>query len=350
MLTQRGTADSSYHLDLFDYLRLLLHRWRWVAGPTLAALACAGLYLLLTAPVYQARTTLLPPTPASIAGYNQDNGRAGLPVWDSDAVYGAFQKYLFSDSLRLSFFRETVLPSLSEEQRRRPEGALRRAFDRQLQVLAPDRLKPYILQVDVLSEQPQQAADWANAYVRSAERLADQEIRETVEASIHQRGAQLQRQIDLLRETALKRRKDRVAALKEALQIARSVGLESPQASSMRVAAQDNLASFIDGSLLYLRGSKAISEEIALLEARESDDPFIESLRDLEEQKAFLGGIRMPDTIRTVQVDQLALPPDAPVKPRAVLVLLAALLIGLIAGTLLASVLGAATMRKGEAH
>ncbi len=115
MLTQRGTADSSYHLDLFDYLRLLLHRWRWVAGPTLAALACAGLYLLLTAPVYQARTTLLPPTPASIAGYNQDNGRAGLPVWDSDAVYSAFQKYLFSDSLRLSFFRETVLPGLSEE-------------------------------------------------------------------------------------------------------------------------------------------------------------------------------------------------------------------------------------------
>jgi len=348
MLTQRGAADSSYNLDLFDYLRLLLRRWKWVAGPTLVALACAGLYLFLAAPVYQARTTLLPPTPASIAGYNQDNGRVGLPVWDPDKVYGTFQKYLFSDSLRLSFFRETVLPELSERQRRSAEGALRRAFDKQLQVLAPDRLRPYILQVDVLSEQPQQAADWANAYVRSAERLADQEIRQTVEASIHQRSIQLQRQIDLLRETARKRREDRIAALKEAQQIARSVGLESPQVSSIRVAAQDNLASFIDGSLLYLRGSKAISEEIALLEARQSDDPFIESLRDLEEQKAFLGGIRMPDSMRTVQVDQLALPPDVPVKPRAALILLAALLIGLIAGTLLASVIGAAAMRKGE--
>jgi len=348
MLTQRGTADSSYHLDLFDYLRLLLQRWKWIAGVTLVALGCAGLYLFLAAPVYQARTTLLPPTPASIAGYNQDNGRAGLPVWDPDKVYGAFQKYLFSDSLRLSFFRETVLPGLDEKQRRSAEGALRRAFDKQLQVLSPDRLRPYILQVDVLSEQPQQAADWANAYVRNAERLADQEIRETVEASIRQRSIQLQRQIDLLRETARKRREDRIAALKEAQQIARSVGLESPQVSSIRVAAQDNLASFIDGSLLYLRGSKAISEEIALLEARQSDDPFIESLRDLEEQKAFLGGIRMPDGMRTVQVDQLALPPDVPVKPRAALVLLAALLIGLIAGTLLASVMGAAAMRKGE--
>lgn len=350
MLTQRRSVDSSPHLDLFDYLQLLFQRWRCIAGLALGALACAGLYLYLTTPVYQARTTLLPPTPASVAGYNQDNGRSGLPVWDSSAVYNVFQKYLFSDNLRLSFFKETVLPTLSDSQRRQPEGALRRAFDRQLQVLSPDKLKPYILEVDVLSEQPELAAEWANAYVRNAGQLADREIRETIETSIRQRSVQLQRHIDLLRETALKRRQDRIQALKEALQIARSVGLETPQISSTRVAAQDSLASFIDGSLLYLRGSKAISEEIALLEARQSDDPFIDSLRDLEEQQAFLAGIQLPEVTQTFQVDQLALAPDVPVKPRKVLVMLAALLIGLIAGTLLASVLGAAAMRNREAH
>lgn len=350
MLTQRGTVDTSSHLDLFDYLQLLFQRWKYIAGLSLGALACAGLYLYLATPVYQARTTLLPPTPASVAGYNQDNGRAGLPVWDTGAVYNVFQKYLFSDNLRLRFFKEIVMPSLSDTQRRQPEGALRRAFDRQLQVLSPDKLKPYILEVDVLSEQPELAAEWANAYVRNAGQLADREIRETIETSIRQRSVQLQRHIDLLRKTALKRRQDRIQALKEALQIARSVGLEAPQASSTRVAAQGNLASFIDGSLLYLRGSKAIREEIALLEARQSDDPFIDSLRDLEEQKAFLAGIQLPEATQTVQVDQMALAPDVPVKPRKALVLLAALLIGLIAGTLLASVLSAAAMRNREVH
>jgi len=346
MLTQRDAVDTPSHLDLFDFLVLLFQHWKWIASVTVISLSCAGLYLYIVPSTYQAQTTLLPPVPAAVAAYNQDNGRAGLPVWDASAVYTVFQKYLFSDNLRLSFFKATVLPSLSEEQRRQSEGDLRRSFERQLQVLAPDKLKPYILEVDVRSQQPQRAADWANEYVQSAARLADREIRDTINSSIRQRSAQLQRQIDLLRETALKRRQDRILVLKEALQIARSVGLEAPQASSARVSAQGNLASFIDGSLLYLRGSKAISEEIAQLEARQSDDAFIDSLRDLEEQKAFLDGIQIPGATLTVQVDQMALPPDVPVKPRKVLVILAALLLGLIAGTLLASVVGAAAVRQ----
>ena len=350
MLTQRGAVDTPSHLDLFDFLILLLQRWKWIAVVTLLSLSCAALYLYFVPATYQARTTLLPPTPASVAAYNQDNGRAGLPVWDASSVYSIFQKYLFSDNLRLSFFKSTVLPSLSEEQRRQSEGDLRRAFDRQLQVLAPDKLKPYILEVDVLSQQPQQAAEWANDYVQNAARLADREIRETIDSSIRQRSAHLQRQINLLRETALKRRQDRILALKEALHIAQSVGLEAPQASSARVSAEGNLASFIDGSRLYLRGSKAISKEIALLEARPSDDAFIDSLRDLEEQKAFLDGIKTLGATSTVQVDQLAFPPDVPVKPRKVLVILAALLLGLIAGSLLASLAGAAALRQKEAR
>ena len=349
MLTQRGVVDTPSHLDLFDFLALLLRRWKLIAAVTLLSLACAGLYLYIVQPTYKARTTLLPPVSAAVAAYNQDNGRAGLPSWDTSSVYTVFQKYLFSDNLRQSFFKTTVLPSLSEEQRRHSEGDLRRAFERQLQILAPDKFKPHILEVDVLSPQPQQAADWANEYVQSAARLADREIRETIDSSIRQRSEQLQRQISLLRETAFKRRQDRILALKEALQIAQSVGLEAPQASSARVSAQGNLASFIDGSLLYLHGSRAISEQIALLETRQSDDAFIDSLRDLEEQKTFLGGIQIPDTTQTVQVDQLALPPDMPIRPSKVLVILAALLLGLIAGTLLASVIGAAAVRQKSA-
>lgn len=47
----------------------------------------------------------------------------------------------------------------------------------------------------------------------------------------------------------------------------------------------EQLSAIMNGSLMYMRGSKALRGEIEALESRVSDDPFIPALRTLQEQE-----------------------------------------------------------------
>ncbi|MEN1480649.1 chain-length determining protein, partial [Pseudomonas aeruginosa] len=91
----------------------------------------------------------------------------------------------------------------------------------------------------------------------------------------------VERRSYVLRETAKLRREDRITQLREALKVADSLGLERPPIINDQMSEQ--LSAIMSGNLMYMRGSKALKEEILVLEARTSDDPFIPALRTLQE-------------------------------------------------------------------
>src|SRR5690606_36674183 len=96
---------------------------------------------------------------------------------------------------------------------------------------------------------------------------------------------------EVLRDTVKQRREDRIAVLKEALEVADSVGLDTPQGTMWQTFSTNISSSAFDGSPLYLRGAKAIRAELEVLMQRKSDDPFIPELRSLQERLQFLKGM-----------------------------------------------------------
>jgi len=87
---------------------------------------------------------------------------------------------------------------------------------------------------------------------------------------------------------------------------------------------------------LYYLGLEALSTEIAILKNRQSDDPFIGGLRDLQEQLALLRSIKFDkEKMSAVFIDQAAYPPQSAFKPNRRSIVLLSTAVGLFSGILL---------------
>lgn len=117
--------------------------------------------------------------------------------------------------------------------------------------------------------------------------------------------------------------------------VAEAVGLEKSPVISGQVVEQ--LSAFMDGSLMYMRGSKALKAEIQALESRVSDDPFIPTLRTLQEQQRLFNSLSInPEKVAVFRQDGVVETPDTPVRPKKALVMAIGLVLGGMLGIFLA--------------
>lgn len=71
--------------------------------------------------------------------------------------------------------------------------------------------------------------------------------------------------------------------------------------------------------------------------AREDDAPLVQGLRDLQEKSKVLQGLDIDEvSIHPMRWDQKAIVPDEPIKPKKILVVILAGLVGLMLGVMLA--------------
>lgn len=196
---------------------------------------------------------------------------------------------------------------------------------------------------------------------------------------------QVKDQISILRSKNEQLREDRIAQLEEAREIAESLGItESRFTAQLSSGSGGNLAIRADlegeGDPLYLRGTKMLSAEITALKARKTDDfsspeireleaelvklqqnREVEVLRAREDNSAFVEGIRELRTelnqiqgfmdqdysnIRLLKLDEPAVPPEAPIKPRKSLIVAASLVAGGMLAILIALIMNAADQRR----
>ncbi|TXS90840.1 hypothetical protein FV139_17880 [Parahaliea maris] len=195
----------------------------------------------------------------------------------------------------------------------------------------------------------------------------------------------LKDQIAALRTKEEQLRLDRIAQLTEALSVAQSLGLEEPQFIAQLGAGTGNsLAIRADiegeGDPLYLRGARMLKAEIAALKQRSSNDFTNPDIRNLEsdlamleynrevevlqaraDDTAFIVGIRDMRTelnqlksylkqdfsgVRVLKLDEPAVAPDRPIKPRKSLIVAASLVAGGMLGVLVALIMNAAANRR----
>lgn len=348
---QQAGIHNRYGDDEIDLRELFAGLWAerlLILLVTLVVGAGAAAYAFLAAPVYEAKSSLLPPRLSDIAGYNVGRAEAKLVEFKVADVYSVFTRNLISESARRSFFREVYLPSLTEEQRSAPQDVLWKQYSATLTAKAPDlKARPEYFEVRVEHKDPELAAQWVNLYVERAAELARSDMQQNVRQELDARIQEIERQIEVLREAALKRREDRIARLKEALVVADKVGVDAPQVTPGRTSSDGDLSSFVDGSLMYMRGAKAIRAELQVLEARESDDPFISELRYLQSRLVFLQRIDVkPDNVAVFTLDSAAEVPETPIKPKKALILAIGVVFGGMLGVFIALV--RRMMRKSQ--
>ncbi|WP_425317280.1 Wzz/FepE/Etk N-terminal domain-containing protein [Stutzerimonas chloritidismutans] len=341
-------------IDLVELVKALWSQKLIIIAATVAGTAVALGYALLSTPVYEAKATVLPPLLSDIAAYNAGRtesslytsssdrdstqpNQAPLKPFTTDDVYAVFTRNLRSQSLRREFFKDFYLPSLPEEERSGPQDRLWLKFNELISINAPDKQRPELIEVSVQQNTPDLAAAWTNQLISKASAASGRNMQRNVSSELNTRIHSIERRIASLRSTAQQRRADRIAILREALIVANAVGMSSPQVTAGRTSSSDELSEFIDGSLTYMRGAKAIEAEMKVLEARQSDDPFIPELRSLQEQLSFLTTIDVqPENVSVFTLDSAAEVPETPIKPKKTLIVALGLVLGGMLGVFIA--------------
>ncbi|MGK0249219.1 MAG: chain length determinant protein (polysaccharide antigen chain regulator), partial [Oleispira sp.] len=148
---------------------------------------------------------------------------------------------------------------------------------------------------------------------------------------------------DIIRKAYFGNKIRRILELKEATSIALAVGQEDPVYRNMDL---------VGGQLppLYMLGSKAIKAEIKALTSREEialnlalgEDHFIAGLPQLLLQIEALQALEIDfSKIRLARIDEVAVVPVSPIKPRKLVIMALALVAGLFAGLFMALIVAA---------
>lgn len=330
-----GYSDE---IDLFELAQNLWRQKLLISLVTLAITALAAGYAFLSTPVYESKSSILPPRSADIAGYNLGRAEAGLTEFTAAGVYSIFTRNLRSEGLRREFFEQVYLPVETGSQGAKAKDQLRESFNKKLSVTNPDvKNTPERFEVAVQSADSGRAAEWANVYSDLAAKKTQKDIADTVTTEISTRKKSILGHIAVLRESARKLREDRIARLSEALKVADKVGLQAPQVKASRTSSDGELEQFVDGNLMYMRGAKAIRAELDVLQNRKNDDPFIVGLRELENQLDFLAKVSVsPDGVAVFTLDSAAEVAETPVKPKKALILALGLVLGGMLGVFIA--------------
>lgn len=338
------SRDTEQEVSLVDVWRIIARRKGVILVTFAAFLLLAVGYLFFAQPLYKATAYLLPPRLQDIQGLLVNYG--GPQTLDTERytpqfVYRAFLANLNSQGLRRDFFDSHDLVKHYASGRADGNVSGDRIYDMtfktNLQVQG-DSNDPLSVTVSLIDTDPELAAQWVNEIIdvaseRTIGQLSD-DVNAGIQAEIHKIRYQLASKLKL----AEQRRRDTIIGLKEALRVAQTLGIEDTSAfPKVANKAQAGLAVNTAQMPIYMRGTNALETEIAVLESRKSDEPFISGFRDLQERRAFLEGISIDlDTLSAVTVDAAATVPYKMVKPRWVLILLSAAVIGLVAGVFVA--------------
>lgn len=337
----------SGEIDLFDLFQSLWKEKILIVLVTAVFTALAVIYALTATPIYQAHSSLMPPSAAAIQGYNQGRVKElSEKLLTVEDIYKTFKKNLTSSRLRTAFFEDVYLPSLSAEKQKINRDALLKRFNTILSVkkgAANADPEPYTVTVEL--DDPVVAAEWVQDYIERAITATKLELRNTIEAEQKVRVNALSIQKRALLGTAKQKREDQVKMLKEALYIAESIDLEGSSPLSDKASLGGNR--YIDNDLIYTRGAKTLRAQLAVLEKRSSDEAFINGFRELNTQLEILQAYALDDSsVAVVDIDEAAEVPSTPIKPNKKLIVAVGVVLGGMLGVFAALIRSMIRRRK----
>lgn len=337
MRNERSPGVENDEVDVLELWHALWSRKLLILSCVVLVAAATLVYVWLKTPMYEAKSFILPPTKNDIAQLNYGRTEvSGLKAFTPKDVYQIYLRSLQSESLRRQFFRAVYLPNLPEVARQGSQDALYDQFGKVLTVgaVAGDSAERFLIRA--LSDDPKMSVKWVTRFSEMASDLAKKTLVGDADAEVKVLVKNLEQQIRSARDAAHKQREDQIARLEEALKVAKAVNLSKPPiiASGMDTEVSGGM----QGALTYMRGSQALEAELANLRTRESDDPFVAGLREIQEKLDFYRNLQLnPAVIEVFQQDGAIEVPDTPVRLRKLLIVVGGVFAGLVLGVLLAA-------------
>lgn len=346
---EKTTTSNTHPTDEVDLRELVQTLWnsKVLIVVTTTIVACiAAAYAFLSTPIYETQVQTLPPTAASLANYNIDSSytnaaASAVQKLNPQDIYKTFLQRLASDSTRQKFFEEVYLPAHTAKLDEASEQRQWKRLNKELTINVPNKPNEYIATLTLEGADPKSISGWANVYVDLAITETRKELLDNLSSAVESSQKGLETQISALRKIALITRQDRITRIKAALNVAESVGLETPPAGSPLIsissANANDIDAFANGNMMYLRGAKALRAELNELSNRTNDDAYIQELPELLKRQELLRNIDLsPEKLQVAIIDRAAIVPEDPVKPKKPLILILAVLLGGVLGIFIA--------------
>ncbi|MAT50410.1 MAG: hypothetical protein CMK32_04405 [Porticoccaceae bacterium] len=336
--------DRDDEVSLVDLWRVMARRKLLILGVLLATIMLAVVYLVVTPPVYTAESRLVAPGIKDIRGLQLgfvDVKNYGIDAFNSATVFSTFVRNFNSVSHRRQFYAQNNLKRMYIGDQAGGEIDENRLFENSFS----SNLKISLDQSGIAAtgrfsyQDAEQAAGLLNDYVKYINEQTVHELLNDIEAIVQTETRRLQQQLDSKLKVAAQERQDQITQYREALDIARELGIREPTdiALAGQPAGQTTASVEEINDPLYARGTDWLEAEIRALESRKSDLPFIEDGYELQGQLLYLQSFSINEKgLSTMRVDAPAYPPYRPDKPKKRLTLILAVVVGLLLGVFLA--------------
>ncbi|WP_428240652.1 LPS O-antigen chain length determinant protein WzzB [Gynuella sp.] len=354
-----------------ELVRSLLQQKALITVITLVGAVLAVIVAMSMPKIYQLRAMVSVPTGLQIAPIVQN---AYFPENVPSTTQDIFLEYLRnlnSDrNLKALFDQEGLGEKLDSNN---PDSEFYRLqSDFKAELVKPDYLNlpndadmpEDLISIKVETTSPEQIAAFLNKYLTFAEQQTLENLKSDSSGYIQQRQSEINRRIEQLVSDAARTRQVRIAQLKEALDIARTVGIKDPVSLSEAMVASENyLTEKVDNTLaeqayiaaqtalatasterqitlnvnglhtqeerqtqksdfLYLKGEKLLQAELDRLVKRKDDSLYIPEIARLQSELALLNSYSLDFSGAEVKHTELeAFPPQNPVKPRRKLII-----------------------------
>lgn len=342
------THEFDHHSDEIDLLELCATLWRgkWVIAATMTlCLLPVVLWLKWQAPIYKIEI-LLNSTSAydiqSLQPSTLPNGqRYQVTPLEREAFYKNFLVQAGALNTQKLFWEHWSQQALtSDPSQGNTENDIQfKNFSNNLTLTLPNAKNhnTTLSQLSLETPQPTKDMELLNAYVDFVNNRVVSQFVSQLEKGYASNLQQLALDYNALQQHEQQKLEDELVQLKEALNTARSLNItETPyeQLSGVELKVVDNRQ--------YMLGTHVLSEEIKTIEAR-SEKPlsaFVPQLRDMEYwQKIMENDLQrlsqVKDDVQAFELASLPATSMSPIKPKKLLIFLAALLISGMIGTLI---------------
>jgi len=334
-------ASHDDEIDLFDlWDDIVSHKLVILVGFAFC-LSLAIAYLFVIKPVYQVKSVIKPIGEQGLVEINvpQLNGIYSLGV---EAAFEHSKRAMLSKESQSLFYRQHLseIKSLGDLYNSKlTEAQNVKVFGNLLEVkLSNKKDAETFIELALELGEPKLAASLLNSFVAFSLQNRLQGIQQTIDSKVRVRLDKLEYDASLIRDKYYSSKIQRKLKLGEARKIANSVGQVDPIYSE-----SDILGSFKPP--LYMYGSKALSAEEQALSQREliaknlphGEEHFIVGLPEILFEIGQLKKLSVDySKVRLAQIDEPALAPLSPIKPKKLLVILLASILGLFTGVLMA--------------
>lgn len=349
--TERPVGDE---IDLFDLIDDVKDKWQWAVGTAVIVTLLALFYAYWATPIYRSELVFKSASEAELLPLNQPKLREVFGVAE-DQVYltpeKAFKdvrKLALSSNYMRGFYSELLasatpeLKTLIYNSEITPEQNVSKFSERISHSDPAANSSDVFLGLQFELSNPMLSAHVLNKYGSYIQQRYINEMQSAISMRFKAQLEQWRVEAEEMRTRYLANKNRRMVELQEAAAVAASINQKLPMYSGDRVAVGFEPP-------LYMMGERALRAEIAQLQSRsgKGEDMYIEGLPEL------LWKIRTVEEanvewakVSFVQLDQDAIVPLAPIKPKKRLIVALGVVAGVMMGLLLALIAAAQERRQ----